>query len=235
VEEGSPPANGGRWAALTSRSQQMDLTLTMTPIELLICRQLGNASSWQRLAFMAACCEPMLSNFRLYNEMTGLGLPETLRKGLDLIWQAARTGQRLPEADLFSLQCAQQSPGWSNRRRRHADAARQACFGIAYSLKTLDGPSIPDVIEVSDAALHSIEWAYRNELKLSDQQREDRSQLLMREYARQVADLELLASADDTHRAIVVITLAVEREHSRANLLLDDGTSVDAETDAIEG
>lgn len=190
----------------------------MIPIEILICRQLGEVSPWKRVAFMAACCEPMLLNYVIYSEDSGLGSVQVLRAGLNLVWRSAATGGRSTEADLYSQRCMQQSPGWLNRGRRFAQAASQACFAIAHCLKSMDAPSLPDVIDVSDAALYSIEWFYRNELKLSSQELADRGALILREHTRQVADIELIVGVPDREQAAVISKLMTRAASVRASL-----------------
>jgi len=219
VEAGRPPANGGRRAALPV-SERLGCLVAMIPIELLICRHLGDVPTWKRVAFMAACCEPMLLNYRLYQEASGYGSVQLLRKGLDLVWRAAETSQRPTEADLYAIRCMQQSPGWLNRGRPFAEAASQACFAISHSLKSMDDPALPDAIDVSDAGLYSIEWFYRNELKLSDQELEDRGELIRREHVRQTVDLEILVFAASSSQVETSALLKERAEAGRASLVV---------------
>lgn len=84
----------------------------------------------------------------------------------------------------------------------------------------MDDPALPDAIDVSDAGLYSIEWFYRNELKLSDQELIDRGVLWRREYARQAADLELIAGAADQQQIDTISRFVPRGASGRASLAL---------------
>lgn len=169
-------------------------------IEPYICRVLGTETDWKRQAFMASCCEPMLLNFSLFHQATGLGAPDTLRRALNLVWDGAQFGN-LPRATAALVTLTkEQSPGWFNEGKPYARVASQTCFAIAHSLRSVRAPSLLDVLEVADAAIYSIEIQYRNELHLPKRGRTDREYLLRAEINRLSKCLEQLRASSEVDR-----------------------------------
>lgn len=185
----------------------------------LICRHLGSAGEWKRLAFMASCCEPMLLNFRLYHDTSQLGSPELLRRGLDFAWQTARDDSVAGEADVLVKPCRRQAPSRHEEGHSFAQAATQTCFAISHTLRSLRGPRLIDALEVADAAIYAIELHYRNELLLSKRTRSDREFLLRSEIMRLTQSLERLAAAPETDRLKVVARLRRSAQRAPSTLV----------------
>ncbi|WP_285222342.1 MULTISPECIES: DUF416 family protein [unclassified Lysobacter] len=190
----------------------------MVHVEPLICRHLGPDSGWRRVAFMAWCCEPMLQNYLIYHNDTGLGSPQLLREGLDLIWGVARADIAFPKSRHVISLSRQQKPGWLHGSKPYARSADEACFGIHHTLVSMRSPTLSDALDVSDAAIYSIEIQDRNQLPITAEQLWDRERRVRSEQARQVRCLERLSAAPDADRSKVVAGLRKRAMRTKASL-----------------
>ncbi|QCW24429.1 DUF416 family protein [Lysobacter enzymogenes] len=188
-------------------------------IEPLICRHLGSASEWKRLAFMASCCEPMLLNFRLYHEASRLGSPDLLRRGLDFAWQTARDDTVDGEADELVKPSRLQAPSRHDEGHSFAQAAIQTCFAISHTLRSLRGPRVLDALDVADASIYAIELHYRNELFLTKRTRSDREFLRRTEIMRLAKSLERLSAAPERDRLKAVARLRCSAQRAPSTLV----------------
>lgn len=176
-------------------------------IEPLICRFLAPDCNWKRVAFMAWCCEPMWRNYLLFHHGTGLGSPEVLREGLNMAWDVARADAMFPLARRVVTLSWQQRPGWLNEREPYARSADEACFGIHRTLISMREAKLTDALEVSDAAIYSIELQNRNQLPINARQLAHRERLLRSEKDRQARCLERLSAACEAERRQTVSAL----------------------------
>lgn len=88
-------------------------------------------SPWQRLAFVANCCERMIPNYRHFSAQSSFGDVNVLRNALDSVWlQVLGGGVNL---DLASLpeRCEAQAPDPSEFASIYASSALDAATAIS--------------------------------------------------------------------------------------------------------
>lgn len=188
-------------------------------IEPLICRFLAPDCDWKRVAFMAWCCEPMWRNYLLFHDDTGLGSPEVLREGLNMAWNVARADAIFPVARRIVSLSWHQRPGWINERKPYARSADEACFGIHRTLISMQSPKLTDALDVSDAAIYSIELNNRNQLPIDVERLAHRERLLRYEKVRQARCLTRLSVAGEEERRQTVSALRRAARRVRATVL----------------
>jgi len=102
-------------------------------------------------AFMAALCERMLPNYRLYAETTGLGDPHGVRVILDLVWEQLAVKEARIDFDRQSEKLADLEPP-AEDDSFGARRALETVVALSALLDTLRGEAIEAVLEVSRAS-----------------------------------------------------------------------------------
>lgn len=102
-------------------------------------------------AFMAALCERLLPNYRLYAETTGRGDPHGMRVILDLVWEQLAVREARIDFDRQAEKLAELEPpaeddSFGGRR------ALEAVVALSALLDTLRGEASEAVMEVSRAS-----------------------------------------------------------------------------------
>lgn len=88
-------------------------------------------SPWQRLAFVANCCERMIPNYRHFSAQTSFGDVNVLRNALNLVWlQVLGSEENLDLASLPEL-CEAQAPDPSEFTSIYASSALDAATAVS--------------------------------------------------------------------------------------------------------
>lgn len=186
----------------------------------MIARALKDSERWKRVAFMAFCCEPMVSNYVIYRAGATRGNVGVLKDAVNLAWGSALSEESPADAAAYISRCTRQSPGPFNHSTPYALGAADACMAITHLLRCLDGPALADAIEASDNALWTVESLFPNDLELSDLQRAEQLRLVKAEARRQADCLKCLAAATSQPDELLIATLRREAEASPPSLTL---------------
>jgi uncharacterized protein len=119
-------------------------------------------SLWQRIAFMAYCCERMLPNYIKFFEDTSAGYPQALRTGLDRIW--AWIESDVISEDIFdSLKaCDGASPSTEWHASTYTSAALDAANAVAITLDELHRNTGTQQVDVASLARDTIDIYIQN-------------------------------------------------------------------------
>ena len=128
-------------------------------------RKAAHLSDWQRVAFMAACCERMLPNYETFHLQTGFGNPGVLRRGLDAVWAWIESDAPLEDATELISQVDLLAPSTEEFKSAYTSAALDAANSIAITLEAVGSASEDGVVEVASLA--------RDTVDLFVQQRDD--------------------------------------------------------------
>ncbi len=99
-------------------------------------------------AFMAALCERLLPNYRLYAETTGQGDPHGIRVILDLVWERLAVREARIDFDCQAEKLAELEPP-AEDDSFGARRALEAVVALSALLDTLRGEASEAVLEVS--------------------------------------------------------------------------------------
>ncbi|MGM0982516.1 MAG: YjaG family protein [Pseudomonadota bacterium] len=102
-------------------------------------------------AFMAALCERLLPNYRLYAETTGRGDPHGIRVILDLVWEQLAVREARIDFDRQAEKLAELEPPGEDDSFG-ARRALEAVVALSAILDTLRGEASEAVLEVSRAS-----------------------------------------------------------------------------------
>jgi uncharacterized protein YjaG (DUF416 family) len=117
----------------------------------------AHLSGWQRVAFMAACCERMLPNYETFHLQTGFGNPGVLRRGLDAVWAWIESDTPLEDAAELISQVDQQAPNTEEFKSAYTSAALDAANSIAITLEAVGSASEDGVAEVASLARDTVD------------------------------------------------------------------------------
>ncbi|QJQ94972.1 MULTISPECIES: YjaG family protein [Halomonadaceae] len=132
----------------------------------------------QALAFMAALCERLLPNYRLYAETAGVGDPAGLRVILDLVWERLLVKEAKIDFDRQAEKLAELEPP-AEDDSFGARRALDAVVALSSILDVLRGGSPEAVFEVSLASRGGV----RSFIELTEGEEDDvRLAALVREH-----------------------------------------------------
>jgi uncharacterized protein YjaG (DUF416 family) len=171
----------------------------------------AHLSGWQRVAFMAACCERMLPNYETFHMQTGFGNPGVLRRELDAVWAWIESDAPLKDAAELISQVDLQTPNTEEFKSAYTSAALDAANSIAITLEAMNGVSEDGVAEVASLARDSVDLFVQqhDDLDPSDLNFEHRimsSPLMQAELAAQTQSLKELAENPNA-RSLVARTV----------------------------
>ncbi|HEL2958969.1 TPA: DUF416 family protein [Stenotrophomonas maltophilia] len=158
-------------------------------------------SNWQRLAFMASCCERMIPNYRIFSAQTSFGDVNTLRYTLDSVWLEIRGVAGGRNLARLSKDCEAQAPDPSDFSSIYASSALDAATAISITASAAATQAeVTAVMDVVELARDSVDLfvqivddldpnapGFENEIL--------RSLLMQTELKRQRRALEILRSA----------------------------------------
>lgn len=163
-------------------------------------RKAAHLSGWQRVAFMAACCERMLPNYETFHLQTGFGNPGVLRRGLDAVWAWVESDAPLEDTAELISQVDLQAPNTEEFKSAYTSAALDAANSIAITLEAVGGASEDGVVEVASLARDTVDLFIQQHdgLSPSDPGFEDRimeSSLMQTELTAQNQSLKELSES----------------------------------------
>ncbi|MBH1394522.1 DUF416 family protein [Stenotrophomonas maltophilia] len=170
-------------------------------------------SNWQRLAFMASCCERMIPNYRIFSAQTSFGDVNILRNTLDSVWLEVIGGAGSRNLESLSKGCEAQAPDPSNFSSIYASSALDAAAAISITASAAathaEVTAVMDVVELArdsvDLFVQIVENLDPNAPEFEN--RILRSLLMQTELKRQRRALEILKSTgreDKVARAEIV-------------------------------
>ncbi|WFM71600.1 YjaG family protein [Halomonas sp. CKK8] len=169
-------------------------------------------------AFMAALCERLLPNYRLYAETTGQGDPHGIRVILDLVWEQLAVREARIDFDRQAEKLAELEPP-AEDDSFGARRALEAVVALSALLDTLRGEAPEAVLEVSRTSRSGV----RAYIELTEGE-EDATRL-----AALMRDHPLMADENDFQDAVLegVEAGALDREALKAlrRLGRNDGVS----------
>lgn len=170
-------------------------------------RKAAHLSSWQRVGFMAACCERMLPNYETFHLQTGFGNPDVLRRGLDAVWAWMESDAPLEDAAELISQVDLQAPNTEKFKSAYTSAALDAANSIAITLEAVNGVSEDGLMEVASLARDTVDLFVQqhDDLDPSDPDLENRimsSPLMQAELTAQRQTLEELGENLDDRRFV---------------------------------
>jgi Uncharacterized protein conserved in bacteria len=120
-------------------------------------RQVSQLADWQRVAFMASCCERMLPNFSQFVADVGCGSAEPLRRALDTTWEWVTTAA-VP-IDLVELReaCERLAPDTGRFKSPLTSAALDAANATAAVLDSLESNDAEKAVEVASLARDTVD------------------------------------------------------------------------------
>jgi len=182
---------------------------------------LERLAPWKRLAFMAACCERMIPNYRRFLADDGVGDVAVLRSALDRLWRNVGGGASDSSDLIFVANVEAQAPDPSSFGSVHASAALDAVAAISTALGSSAGMvSAPDAMEIAQLGRDTADLYVQITEGLDPNATSFEAEILMsapmqRELKVQREDIEWLALIPDdgVGRAATVEKYA-GREHS---------------------
>lgn len=158
-------------------------------------------------AFMAALCERLLPNYRLYAETTGQGDPHGIRVILDLVWERLAVREARIDFDRQAEKLAELEPP-AEDDSFGARRALEVVVALSALLDTLRGEATEAVLEVSRASRSGV----RAYIELTEGE-EDAGRLSER-----VREHPLMADENDFQDAVLEVVEAgpLDRESLRA-------------------
>lgn len=158
-------------------------------------------------AFMAALCERLLPNYRLYAETTGQGDPHGIRVILDLVWERLAVREARIDFDRQAEKLAELEPP-AEDDSFGARRALEVVVALSALLDTLRGEATEAVLEVSRASRSGV----RAYIELTEAE-EDAGRLSER-----VREHPLMADENDFQDAVLEVVEAgpLDRESLRA-------------------
>jgi len=150
----------------------------------------------QQLAFGASCCERMLPSYLAFQEDSGWGNFETLRRGLDFVWSALENdGFSLKEAEKLLDQCDETYPDSADFESLYVPYAQDAYYVIGFLLDVFLGYEIDAFVEIATYTIQTVEMYVQETEQLEPTDPDIESKILnhrimQRELAQQESDLK---------------------------------------------
>lgn len=157
---------------------------------------LSNLQIYQQLAFGAACCERMISNYETFVREEAWRDVGPLRGALDALWDACE-GQPLAEEAVRDLlaRCEECAPDSEEFTSLYTSAAQDAVFAVCSLLDFLLDRNVDRIISASRFSIDSIDLIVqeREDMNPCDPLREQKileHPLMQQELVRQQRDLK---------------------------------------------
>ena len=172
--------------------------------------QLASMPWPEALAFAAAGAERIAPNYETFYNETGWGDPASVRRGLDLIWQAAETATRMSERVVKQhlIDCEAAVPESEDFDSLFTSSAQDAVFAVCSLLDYLLDGSLDKLVLAARYPTDSVDLFVQEAegMDPQDPQLEQRilcQPLMQQELARQQRDLRVLRAggADAIGRA----------------------------------
>lgn len=118
------------------------------------CRSLPD---WKRVAFMAMCCERMLTSCAGFSAETGSGDAAALRRALDAVWRWVESDGIAEDRDDLVAACDRLAPDTAEFVSPCASAALNATNAIAVTLEILGEATEDRLVEVATLARDTVD------------------------------------------------------------------------------
>ncbi|TXI12815.1 MAG: DUF416 family protein [Rhizobium sp.] len=167
--------------------------------------KLHGLSFLQRIAFSASCSERLFSNYIAFVNEANWGEPHVLRKALDTVWENLETGTISPR-DLSGLieECDEVIPDTEDFETPMVSYALDAGTAVVGTLQLWESGDLMRAVEIAGFARDTVYMALS--VQGLDDTEMERHPWMIRELAKQEADIRILANSQ-SHSIEVVLRL----------------------------